>query len=389
MKEPRIKIDHSALETKFQEHLLQNDNFRILFSAPYGAGKSTFLKDFLCSNINLYLPLYIYPINYSVSSNDVFELIKFDLLTEIINNYTHEVELTKEDFSIFLSMQMFLLDNSNSRKIIPAIISLFGKIGKPVAEFLKILDDTVTDFNSFRQEASQDEHALLKKYLNESEKIPGSIREKDNISKLILSLIERIKNKRRIIGSDVKSILIIDDLDRLDPEHVFRLFNVFSAHYEHNSSDNKFNFDKIIFVCDIENIRKMFHHKYGQDIDFTGYINKFYTTEVFSFDNKEFIKEKIDGLISTLKYKDSRFAEKFPLTQRSTFYVFLEWVLQSLVHSKELSLRSLINHEQIDIPSYSFTTIASGIEQKANNYILLVCINVLRTFFPDLETLNH
>lgn len=79
-------------------------------------------------------------------------------------------------------------------------------------------------------------------------------------------------------GEAKMKVLIIDDLDRIDPEHIFRLFNIFSAHFDyHKGTDNKFGFNKVVFVCDIRNIRNMFHSRYGAATDFTGYIDKFYS----------------------------------------------------------------------------------------------------------------
>ena len=86
----------------------------------------------------------------------------------------------------------------------------------------------------------------------------------------------------RNIENKVTTVLLIDDLDRLDPEHVFRLFNIFSAHYDDVTESNKFGFDKIIFVCDINNIQQMFNHRYGINVEFNGYIDKFYSSEIFA-----------------------------------------------------------------------------------------------------------
>ncbi len=48
-------------------------------------------------------------------------------------------------------------------------------------------------------------------------------------------------------------VRILDDLDRIDTEHIFRLLNVFVAQVDvvgKGENDNKFGFDKVIFVCD-------------------------------------------------------------------------------------------------------------------------------------------
>ncbi len=71
-----IRIDHSTIETDFLSHLGLNENNRILFTAPFGAGKSTFLQEVFQKSEN-YFTINLFPVNYSVSANeDVFELIK-------------------------------------------------------------------------------------------------------------------------------------------------------------------------------------------------------------------------------------------------------------------------------------------------------------------------
>ena len=49
--------------------------------------------------------------------------------------------------------------------------------------------------------------------------------------------------------------LIIDDFERIDPEHIFRILNVFSSHME-GDENNILGFDHVIIVGDIENIKK-------------------------------------------------------------------------------------------------------------------------------------
>lgn len=125
------------------------------------------------------------------------------------------------------------------------------------------------------------------KYLVSHRLKKGSVREDgDYITILIQDLISRIK----AVKENKPFIFILDDLDRLDPEHVFRLFNVFTAHHDSKTDKNKFNFDQVIFVCDVRNIHYMFQHKYGTHTDFQGYIDKFYSSHIFIFDFKAYIK---------------------------------------------------------------------------------------------------
>ena len=73
----------------------------------------------------------------------------------------------------------------------------------------------------------------------------------------------------------------MDDLDRLDPESIFRLLNIFSSFFDRNQK-NKFGFDKIIIVADYENIKNIFHHKYGEETDFEGYMINSFQQNLFS-----------------------------------------------------------------------------------------------------------
>ena len=87
-----------------------------------------------------------------------------------------------------------------------------------------------------------------------------------------------------------KVILVIDDLDRIDPEHIFRILNILSVHNDfENQQEHKFGFDKTILVCDIANIRNIYRAKYGINVDFNGYIDKFYSKEIYYFHNEEAI----------------------------------------------------------------------------------------------------
>lgn len=89
-----------------------------------------------------------------------------------------------------------------------------------------------------------------------------------------------------------KSVLIIEDLDRIDPAHLFRIMNVLSSqvdnpYYSAVPHGNKFGFDKIILVMDYEIARHLFHHFYGKEANYEGYMNKFLNTLPYSYSIKE------------------------------------------------------------------------------------------------------
>ena len=101
--------DQPTITESFQKHIELDSNERILVSSPFGSGKSTFLSNFFDNREN-YILLKCYPVNYSVATNeDVFELIKYDLLAEILGRYAEIVKLDDEDFSVLLTAQSFIL----------------------------------------------------------------------------------------------------------------------------------------------------------------------------------------------------------------------------------------------------------------------------------------
>jgi hypothetical protein len=326
-------------------------------------------------------------VHYSISSNeDIFELIKYDLLIDLINNYGDKLSLTREDFSILFSAQMFMLSKAKLTSLLYPLMEVSGKIGKPIIELIKAIESIGKDFESYRKEIEEDEGKLILDYLKKSKERSGSSYEMDAVSRLIVKLIDRLK--KSVAGQEnIQSILVIDDLDRLDPEHIFRLFNVFSAHYDLNDN-NKFGFDKVIFVCDIENIRKIYHYRYGQDVDFNGYIDKFYSKNVFDFNNRELIKEFVASLIETVPYEEISYEKKYPLKGRSLFYWVFEWIILALLDAKELNLRMLIQYHSITVPSHTFSIRGVRRELNADSYTFIVLIYLLKSFYPSFEVLE-
>ena len=150
-----------------------------------------------------------------------------------------------------------------------AFKAVFPK-GKEIVELSEQTKALLDDYFSTRKEVKSTTVDKASLFLKSFTSTTGSIYEENSITHLISDILKQIKK-----NSSKKIILVIDDLDRLDPEHIFRLFNIFSSHFD-ASDKNKFDFDKVIFVCDIENIEQIYQHKYGVNVDFSGYIDKFY-----------------------------------------------------------------------------------------------------------------
>jgi len=117
------------------------------------------------------------------------------------------------------------------------------------AEGVEKITTFLSNFSSHYGQIKKDSDTnTIESFVSIQNSTPGSIYELDSISQIICSAIAVKKGGK-------KSVLIIDDLDRIDPEHIFRILNVFSAHFDiTEDGKNKFDFDKIILVCDIQNI---------------------------------------------------------------------------------------------------------------------------------------
>ncbi|MBD0366733.1 MAG: NTPase KAP, partial [Flavisolibacter sp.] len=286
---PFIKALFDFPSKKFIEHLEFPDNTRILFSGKFGIGKTIFLKHFFQEDTQnevfkkgKYNSYHIYPVNYSIASNeDIFRYIKYDVITSMV---LKDIKIEEKDFSYLNTLPDFA--KKNLLKIFANLIYMVPKIGKDVFESFQKLNELKEAFYQYHKEVTKAEGDLLIGFLEQIEMEEGSIYKGDVITKLISSVLIRQREETK-----KDNVLIIDDLDRIDPEHIFRILNVFAAHLDAPAGlPNKLGFDKVIIVCDINNIKYIFRAKYGQQTDFSGYIDKFFSNEVFYFDNREILQ---------------------------------------------------------------------------------------------------
>ena len=81
-------------------------------------------------------------------------------------------------------------------------------------------------------------------------------------------------------------------------------------------------------VGDVQNLKSIFHHKYGGNTDFNGYFDKFFSVEVFHFKNESIVSEFVEEIIYKFKIKDE---ENFngAIQSKSGFVkLFLEVILK-------------------------------------------------------------
>jgi hypothetical protein len=390
-------IDQEEVKRDFKVHLDDESNRRILFSARFGAGKSTFLKHFFEDDeiAKSYVTLKLYPVNYSIAHNkDVFELVKYDIIYELLSKYPNKIDLEKDDYSNLLIGQMFLL---HSFKIDPLIKSIL-KITNPESEVYSEITDKLSaifeQYSAYKDKTVKDDSKMLMQYIKQLRHHKGSPHEYDDISELITTMLESIvKGEEKqdnthedITESEVeehkdksfpKTVLIIDDLDRLDPEHVFRLFNIFSAHYDSIYDENKFGFNKVIFVCDYNNIRLMYEHRYGKGVDFSGYIDKFYSNHVFHYDNRIYVRNKLKDIFNK---KPQLIPEKLDNEygpQRNNFYAVFEYLVNALLEINAITLRNLEQFDVYDFPQYSFSIGDSELIYQAAKQPFLILVHLL------------
>lgn len=377
-----IKLNNQEIFADFDSHISLEGNDRILFSAPFGTGKSTYLTEYFEHNFENYFCFNLYPVNYSVSQNeDIFELIKFDLLLQLMGKHRDEIDLENEDFSNVLSFQALFLKEF---KLTPLLISLIGESGKIGTSAKILIDEVQKQYKEFK-ETFENEEAFIEEYLKNIENKIGNVNEMDAYSSMISKLLKRVKSKNQ----SKESVLIIDDLDRLDPEHIFRLFNIFSVNFGKEEIQNKFGFEKIIFVCDIENIKNIYKHKYGNNVDFVGYIDKFYSKMPFEFDNKKLIISSINQILPKLKNgnKTDFFDLERGYLDDNSLLIAVKSIIFSMLNSKLINLRMLINVELLQNANFSFPFHKKN-SQYFNNFPILRIFNLLRSYlgtYSDVE----
>jgi hypothetical protein len=363
-----ITIDISKPQKEFNNFLKLIGNSRIIFSGAFGVGKTYFLKRHFDNHAD-YLALHLYPTNYSVSTNsDIFELIKYDILYELLRN---KPQLEKLELS-FLNKLAFL-DIRDTTKLLTPFIELIPKIGKSISVVIDGIVKLSEAMHEKTKELKLDEGQLLKEFAERIEGTAGNIYEHDFYTQLIIKLVNQLReDKKKAI------LLIIDDLDRIDPEHVFRLLNVFAAHLDlEKQEENKFGLDKVIVCCDIENIRTIFSSKYGIGVDFNGYIDKFYSREIFDFDNTAIVVQSITGVLSSMKIDDKLKDLNYISLSNNYYFKILLTLIASFVGSNTINLRTLIRLVEVDysIPMYHMVLGAKRI--KNWQVVIVIAIDFL------------
>lgn len=300
-----IPVD-DAME-KFENHLLSHD--RVILSAKFGDGKTFFLNQFKkkCKEdkSSPFEFITLYPVNYQVlPNNDIFNLIKHDVLLQML-----QLKMIDVNYEVTDKMAAEFYIQSHFGSVAETFISMLSVVeandavskaliaGLRVGKLFKSLRNKI---DKYKEEI--DQTSFLDNYLSSFD--DNSVYENDVVTKIIRDNIETYQkvNKKRVV-------LVIEDMDRLDPAHLFRILNVFTAQMDYgyrcfvpNVGDslvgNKFGVSNVVFVMHEGNTKAIFHHFYGEDADYKGYMSKFYNKDIFTFSLAEEKEKYALSLIS-------------------------------------------------------------------------------------------
>ena len=267
-------IDITNKLRDFEEHL--NLNRQTIVSAKFGDGKTYFLNQYIESHKDDTFFIVLHPVNYVVSSNeDIFEYIKRDILCSLVHRTEFKETNWVDIFKGIWKSDSILESIETIAEYVP-----YGKIATIPFRFLEKVNN---------------EYSVNKFFDRFTEK-PGSLFEMDQFSVAIQHTIHKIQEGT--IQEDGKKngkkcVLIIEDLDRIDPEHLFRILNVLGAHVDEDKNTNKFGFDNIVAVLDYDTTEHIFHHFYGAQANYKGYMSKFMSSYPFRYSITEVAHEQL------------------------------------------------------------------------------------------------
>lgn len=374
----------------FKAHLDVSENYRILFSGRFGVGKTTFLKHFFNESdfLEQYNCFHLYPVNYSILENaDIMSYLKYDILHELLINHGTQLltepkgENPNENAIVHYGIKHF-------KEIISLMVLAIPKIGKQYFHLIEEWNKMQGLYDSYLEAIPKsDEYTAIEAFFETFHGTEGELYEENFITQIITNALESMKGHE---DNQKENVLILDDLDRIDPQHIFRLFNVFTAQFDQhntgNGKDNKFGFSKVIFICNVDNIRSIFHHFYGSDTNFSGYIDKFYSKEIFRFDNRENLGVVMTNVVNQLRiYDNGTQIDKFPLENVKEI---LENIFLDLIDSGYVNLRQFLRYEDIYL-SMGKINFDSTSRNYAIAYPYIIIIEILLKYFDDVNYLKN
>lgn len=362
----------------FDQRFSSAANRRVFFSGKFGSGKTTFLNIYFQRRKDKYNVFRINPVHYSIASNeDIFKYIKADLLYQLLIRVTPEtIEQRKESLIDRLSWEIY---SNGFVKTLGRYAELISSLGKSISQSkAKALFATLHILVSLGKKVSENEingeeseNESITKFFNGLEIQEGGLLEYNSITRIIEFYLEIIKEEDK-----KENVLLIDDLDRLDPDHIFRILNIISAHFDsavHSDLErDKFGFDKLIVVADRDNIEGIYKHRFGEEVDFEGYIEKLSGSSPHDFSNKEAMLEVI-GEITDRIHDNPRTRD---------LYNDVWNVLNVMLESNVISIRELVKLNNLEIQDSR-----SVVRSETNSRDLFVT-NVLIHYFSRIWKLH-
>ena len=253
----------------FEEHL--NLNRQTIVSAKFGDGKTYFLNKYIEQHEQDTFFIVLHPVNYVVSSNeDIFEYIKRDILCSLVHRAEFKETNWVDIFKGIWKSDSILESVETIAECVP-----YGKIATIPFRFLEKVNNEYS----------------VNKFFDRFKEKPGSLFEMDQFTVAIQHSIQQIQK------GGLKCILIIEDLDRIDPEHLFRILNVLGAHVDEDKNTNKFGFDNIVAVLDYDTTKHIFHHFYGEKANYEGYMSKFMSSYPFEYSITKVAHEQLEAYL--------------------------------------------------------------------------------------------
>ena len=323
---PKLDIPIDTPISEFEQFLNIDDNKRIFFSGKYGIGKTCFLQEFFKTREKQHDVYHLFPVKYQITSDeDIMELLRYDILVELVKKDSDFLKINKNPTAtnFWQKINYFLWQSDNQQSLLHAT-SVIPKLNQPLAITMTIIK-LIEDWQNMNAESKKSE---IQKMYTQMQKQMG---ETHMLDAILSEAIKNVKNQKE--GVKKNSVLILDDFERIDPEHIFRILNILSPPLG-NEEDNKFGFDYVIIVGDIKNIKSIFCHRYG-DVDFDGYFDKFFTVKPYEFNNQQAVNEKIPELIQSIP----KFGEHELKDNLHYMSIILQAPLAMLLATNNLSLR--------------------------------------------------
>ena len=379
-----MKISIQEEKNRFNNFISVEGNTNIVFSGKFGIGKTYFINEFFNDNERDFQKLYISPVNYSIANNeDIFEYIKVNILFQLLEYK----DCPFVDFKPTFTDRLLAYIKSNKYSIIQNLLEkAVNIVGFNIEDSSSAIFTSAYLLSSLWDKAKKAEKVdnstntdkeNIEEFVKKLSIQKGSIYENDIITQLIRQIIDFIKEKKQVV-------LVIDDLDRIDPEHIFRIVNILSAHDNFCESGlNKFGIDKTIIVCDISNIRNIYKAKYGIDVDFNGYIDKFYSKEIYHFDNTENIIKNVSYILCSMKSEQDDLINPKNFTSKSC-----QALLKALLSSNKLNLRTLLKIKEKEYENNRTLRLESK-TVFVNDFISVPVFDFLKVMLGSIEELEE